>query len=99
MLTCQILQTTQPTPNTNLIRYLLKFEPDTPENHRIVFKKIQNFTHHQNCTHTINALMMYKTMNGLAAEYLQRLFTKCYSNYNLKNFEERWLCQNRELII
>ena len=33
------------------------------------------------------ALMMYKTMNGLTPEYLQRLFAQSYSNYNLRNSE------------
>ena len=33
------------------------------------------------------ALMMYKTMNGHAPDYLQRLFTQYYSNYNLRNSE------------
>ena len=32
-------------------------------------------------------LMTYKTMNGLAPEYLQRRFAWCYSNYNLRNSE------------
>ena len=31
--------------------------------------------------------MMYKTMNGHAPNYLQRLFTQYYSNYNLRNSE------------
>ena len=31
--------------------------------------------------------MMYKTMNGLTPEYLQRLFAQSYSNYNLRNSE------------
>ena len=33
------------------------------------------------------ALMMYKTMNGHAPDYLQRLFTQYHSNYNLRNSE------------
>ena len=33
------------------------------------------------------ALMMYKTINGHAPNYLQRLFTQYYSNYNLRNSE------------
>ena len=31
--------------------------------------------------------MMYKTMNGHAPDYLQRLFPQYYSNYNLRNSE------------
>ena len=31
--------------------------------------------------------MMYKTMNGLSPEYLQRRFARCYSNYNPRNSE------------
>ena len=76
------------TLNINLIRYLL--EPNTPENHRVVLKKNSKLhTDHQNCKHTIEALMMYKTMNGLAPEYLQRLFANCNSNYNLRNSEAK----------
>ena len=30
---------------------------------------------------------LYKPMNGHAPEYLQRLFTQYYSNYNLRNSE------------
>ena len=33
--------------------------------------------------------MMYKTMNDLAPEYLQRLFSQRHSAYNLKNSEGR----------
>ena len=33
------------------------------------------------------AVMMYKTMNGLTPEYLQRLFAQSCSNYNLRNSE------------
>ena len=33
------------------------------------------------------ALLMYKTMNGLSPEYLQRLFAQSHSNYNLRNSE------------
>ena len=33
------------------------------------------------------ALTMYKSMNGHAPDYLQRLFTQYYSNYNLRNSE------------
>ena len=33
------------------------------------------------------ALMIYKTMNGHAPDYLQRLFTQYHSNYNLRNSE------------
>ena len=44
------------------------------------------------------ALMMCKTMNGHAPDYLQRLFTQYHSNYNLRlTLRENWLCQNREL--
>ena len=43
--------------------------------------------------------MMYQTMNGYAPNYLERLFTHYYSNYNLRNLRQNWLCQNRELII
>ena len=32
-----------------------------------------------------NALMMYKTMNNLAPEYLQSLFSQRHSAYNLRN--------------
>ena len=35
------------------------------------------------------ALMMYKTMNDLASEYLQSLFSQCHSAYNLRNSEGR----------
>ena len=34
-------------------------------------------------------LMMYKTMNGLAPEYLQSLFSQRHSAYNLRNSEGR----------
>ena len=30
------------------------------------------------------AVMMYKTMNDLAPEYLQSLFSQCHSAYNLR---------------
>ena len=33
--------------------------------------------------------MMYKTTNGLTPEYLQRLFAQSYSNYNVRNSEEK----------
>ena len=33
--------------------------------------------------------MMYKTMNDLAPEYLQSLFSQRHSAYNLKNSEGR----------
>ena len=33
------------------------------------------------------ALMVYKTMNGHAPDYLQRLFPQYYSNYNLGTSE------------
>ena len=33
------------------------------------------------------AWTMYKTMNGVTPEYLQRLFAQSYSNYNLRNCE------------
>ena len=33
------------------------------------------------------ALTMYKTMIGLAPQYIQRLFAQSYSNYNLRNSE------------
>ena len=33
--------------------------------------------------------MMYKTMNDLAPEYLQSLFSQCHSAYNLRNSEGR----------
>ena len=35
------------------------------------------------------ALMMYKTMNDLALEYLQSLFSQRHSAYNLKNSKGR----------
>ena len=35
------------------------------------------------------ALMMYKTMNDLAPEYLQSLFSQRHSAYNLRNSEGR----------
>ena len=35
------------------------------------------------------ALMMYKTMNGLAPDYLQSLFSQRHSAYNLRNSEGR----------
>ena len=35
------------------------------------------------------ALMMYKTMNDLAPEYLQSLFSQRHSAYNLRNSERR----------
>ena len=31
--------------------------------------------------------MIYKTMNDLAPEYLQSLFSQCHSAYNLRNSE------------
>ena len=38
--------------------------------------------------------MMYKTMNGHAADYLERLFTQYYSNYNLRNSEGKLALPN-----
>ena len=35
------------------------------------------------------ALMMYKTMNDLAPEYLQSLFSQRHSSYSLRNSEVR----------
>jgi len=33
--------------------------------------------------------MMYKTMNDLAPEYLQSLFSQRHSAYNIRNSEEK----------
>ena len=38
---------------------------------------------------TYKAVMMYKTMNDLAPEYLQSLFSQRHSAYNLRNSEGR----------
>ena len=65
-------------------RVITKLPLDTNSNHLLTTLNWKRLSIRQKKQ---KALMMYKTMNEHAPDYLQRLFTQYYSNYNLRNSE------------
>ena len=63
-------------------RVITKLPFDTNSNHLLTTLNWERLSIRRK---KLKALMMYKTMNGHATDYLQRLFTQYYSNCNLRN--------------
>ena len=64
-------------------RVIAKSPFDASSNHSLSWERLSLRRKKQ------KALMMYKTMNDLAPEYLQSLFSQHHSTYNLRNSEGR----------
>ena len=65
-------------------RVITKLPFDTNSNHLLTTLNWERLSIRRK---KLKPLMMYKTMNGHAPDYLQRLFTQYYSNYNQRNSE------------